>query len=240
MWFRIFHSETIKMLSYRWCVFAIGCLVLISPIVLMCSESYEGNEQSTVIVAVLQMLYLSQIGAALIGGTIMGQEYAHSALRTSLLAVPSRKGLLIVKLMLLSVVVILSMSVATFLCLLWMVCNNDVVITYDLVITLAKHLVPVIISGLEVAVISAGLSIIFRSIVIPIAIMLPMILGLSQILFSFFVISKYTPVLATLNVFIVPSNEALLNNGFGLMVQLIWAVAILLIAGNQFIRRDIR
>lgn len=73
--------------------------------------------------------------------------------------------------------------------------------TGTLIIRLLGSISLPILSWIQLAWITSALSIITKSLIAPIAIMLPLILGLSQMLFAISQLAKFLPTLATLNLF---------------------------------------
>jgi len=240
MYYSTLRSEKTKLFSFGWCLFGIAGAVLIPPFVLLLSDAPIGKMENEIVVAILQMLYLGQLGVVVIGATYFGQEYSDSALRTTLLAVPARLKLLCVKTIILAIVVICTGIISSILCLLIVFLENDFELTASLIKCLVVNTSLVICSWLQLAWISASLSIIIKSFAIPIAVMFSLILGLGQMLFSILEITKYTPVLVTMNLFLLPINNVFLGKATGLLIQLLWGLIFATISALLFSNRDVR
>ncbi|MNZ82720.1 hypothetical protein D3C78_1014250 [compost metagenome] len=96
------------------------------------------------------------------------------------------------------------------------------------------------LSWIQLAWITSALSIMTKSLIAPIAIMFPLILGLSQMLFMISQLAKFLPDLATMNLFSIPAVNVFLDKWSGLAVQFSWAVLLLTISAWLFSNRNVR
>lgn len=97
-----------------------------------------------------------------------------------------------------------------------------------------------VISWIQLAWITSALSILTKSLIAPIAIMFPLVLGLSQMLFDFSCFAKFLPTLATINLYTIPTVSIYLDKWSGLAVQFSWAVLLVAISAWLFLFRDVR
>lgn len=232
-------SEKTKLFSFGWCLLGIAGAILIPPIVLFLSDAPIGNTENEIVVTILKKLYLGQLGVAVIGATYFGQEYSNSTLRTTLLAVPARLKLLCAKTILLVIVVISTCNISSILCLIIVSFQNNIELTLSLIKNLLINTLLVTCSWLHLAWISASLSVIMKSFAVPVAIMISLILGLSEMIFSVLEIIKYTPVLATMNLFLLSTNPIFLGKSLGLLIQFFWGGIFATIAALSFSHRDV-
>ncbi len=238
----ILQSEVIKFFSYNWCLFGTVGTILIAPLVLFFSGT--GNEQSLVTNEILSIslrnLFLSQAGLVIIAASFFGQEYSHSYLRTTLLTIPSRIKLVVTKMFLLTVIVWGIGLLSSLVCLGVGIIQFDSILTLPLILKFLTKVTIAMLSWTLVTWITASLTIITKSQILPIAIMFSLILGLSQMLFAMTPSAKYLPDLAAMNLFFTTNATTLLNRTLGLLVQFVWSIFFNLIAFGLIQYRDVR
>lgn len=223
----VIRCELHKLLSNR-----LGTTALIAPIfivalvawLLLKSPSGSSDGQS----ATLRALQLSQIFPVIVGATITGQEYAESALRTSLLAVPRRYYLFWSK-----TVLVVGTVIISYLAALGVV-----------TVVVKPHLTGTTIlaagaSWVGLALVAAYLATTFRTIVVPLATMLPLILGLSMIIHAITSLARFLPDLSTMAVF-TGSDPALLSPVQGGIVLATWVIVTGGAALTVLTRHDVR
>ena len=96
-----------------------------------------------------------------------------------------------------------------------------------------------LLSNLFLALLAAGLALLFQSWVVPVSVLFPLLIGLSRLLATFIKEAKYLPDLATLNLF---EYEGLQNSIdlSGLGIQLFWLALIWSSAIFLTLKRDVR
>ncbi|BDR58699.1 ABC transporter permease [Xylocopilactobacillus apicola] len=156
-------------------------------------------------------MYLGQAGLVITSSVFIGQEYRNLELRTSLLTAPARLKLFGAKLFLLTFVT-------------WITGLTSFLIARE------HFSLMILLSWTFIVWLSAFISMITRSQVVPLTILFSLILGFSQMLFSFFKIAKYLPDLATMNLFLVQPHKNMLNPTQGLLVQLVWVLVLSFLA----------
>lgn len=242
MFKNILQSEAIKFFSYNWCLFGTIGTILIAPLILFFSGT--GNEQllvtNEVLSASLRNLFLSQAGLVILAASFFGQEYSHSYFRTTLLTIPSRMKLVITKMILLTVIVWIIGLLSSLVCLGIGVIQFNSFLTLPLIFTFLTKVTIAMLSWTLITWITASLTVITKSQILPIAIMFSLILGLSQMLFAMNPFAKYLPDLATMNLFFTTNVSTLLDGSQGLLVQFIWSLFLSLIAFGLIQYRDVR
>lgn len=238
----ILRSEWTKFYSYPWSIFGLIGAVLTSPVVLFfISMSNDFNMQTDDVLALcLRALYLGQVGVAVAAAGLFGQEYSQSCIRTTFLAVPSRIRVILAKLIVLSISVTLAGVISVLLNLVVGTLGFSSGLTFYMTIKCISKAALAIFSWIQIAFITSGLSIITKSLVAPIAIIISLILGLSQLLLSISVLAKYLPDLATMNLFLTPSTTAFLDMWSGIVVQFVWVVLLGAAAVWLTVHRSVR
>ncbi|WP_103061707.1 hypothetical protein [Actinomyces qiguomingii] len=178
--------------------------------------------------AVLRALQLTQMFPVIVGGSVSGQEYTESALRTSLLAVPRRAYLFWGKTVV--VIVIVGISYLASLGIALLMLGPDLASGTALAAGA---------SWLGLAILAEFLAMACRSLVVPLATLVPLILGLSMIIHSFTPLARFLPDLATITVFLGPGPQ-LLAPAPGGLVLLAWAIASGIAAFTVLVRSDVR
>ena len=103
-----------------------------------------------------------------------------------------------------------------------------------------KLLLPDYLSTLEIVVITSGIVLLIRSMIVSMAIMVSLVLGLGNILLQYSAEMKYLPVLSTMNAFFIVKMPHYLEIGAGVAVQALWGILISLIAFLFFKKRYVR
>jgi hypothetical protein len=238
----ILRSELIKFFSYSWCFWGVLGTIFVAPLILFFSGT--GNVQtlttSDLLVASLRNLFLSQAGLAIVAASFFGQEYSHAYLRTSLLAIPARMKLALSKMILLVLIVFGVGLISSLMCLGISLIQYKAILTFSIV---SKFMIKVgigMLSWLLITWLTAALTIVTKSQIIPMAVMFPLILGLSQMLLLMTKFAKYLPDLATMNLFLSGNAKIFLTGYQGLGIQLIWTVCFFILALGLFQYRDVR
>jgi ABC-type transport system involved in multi-copper enzyme maturation permease subunit len=199
----------------------------------------SGQEKEMIVVC-LRTLYFGQIGIVVAMSGYIGQESLNSTLRATLLSMPSRINLFLRKM---SVVILGSV----FACMLsGGFCLVAYALKYQHSFEIGSFpqfiflLFGAMISWIAVACISASLSMISQSMVLPIAALTPLFLGFSQMLLMITEAAKYLPDLAAMNLFLKPEQDAFPSVGLGITIQLLWLLLFGSSAMYLFCKRDVR
>jgi ABC-type transport system involved in multi-copper enzyme maturation permease subunit len=188
----------------------------------------------------MRALILGQAGIVLAAAGFVGQEYEQSCLRTTFLAVPKRIKTLGAKWIVLTTIVALAGIISGLLCLTVGSIQYNCELTFRLVVGFVVSNLLAMISWVQIAWISAGLSMLTKTLVVPIAIMLPLVFSLSQMLYSLFKPAKFLPDLAAINLFFTPKTAEFLDVWSGISVQFVWAVLFGVTSVWLTLRRDVR
>lgn len=166
----------------------------------------------------------------------IGQEYLNASLRNSLLAVPRRMNILYSK-----VFVLLSI---TFGIWLMTVALSLLLVRIYYQQALSSSLLSLVCcSGLllvSLIFICISLVIISRSMLVSTALLLSLLLGLGQILLQFSPFVSYCPLIATLNLFFAQENPLFLPVFEGVIVQFLWSILLINVAGWIFCNRSVQ
>ncbi|WP_042141899.1 ABC transporter permease [Paucisalibacillus sp. EB02] len=237
--YAVLRSEKTKFFSYGWCVLGImgGNFVPILYLLISDTPKVVGEE---ILSLCLQALYLGQLGIVVASAGYFGQEYSHSSLRTTLLTQPERKKLLFTKFMNITIIVVITGIVSSVINLIVLSFQHDIEWTSALMLELLGSVALGMLSWIQLAWIASTLSIMTKSMVIPIAIMLPLIVGLGQMLFMISELAKFLPTLATMNLFYIPTVSIFLDKWLGLAVQFSWTVLLFTISAWLFLYRNVR
>lgn len=238
--YTVLRSEIMKFFSFGWCMLGIIGANLIPIIFLLTSSTPITGEKEGVLSLFLQSLYLGQLGVIVASASYFGQEYTQSVLRTTLLTQPYRIKLLFTKFVNITAIIVFAGIISSLLGLFVSFLQHDLEWTNSFGLRLLKSVSLAMLSWILLAWITSALSIITKSLITPIAIMLPLILGLSQVLLQVFQVAKYLPTLAAMNIYTVASAGIYLDEGLGLGVQLLWAMVLIGIANWLFAWRGVR
>lgn len=238
----VLRSEWTKFYSYPWSAFGLIGATLIAPVVLFfMSMSNELNLQTSDVLALcLRTLFLGQVGVAVTAAGFFGQEYSHSCIRTTFLAVPSRKKVIVAKLIVLLISVILAGMISALLSLVVGVFQFNSELTFNLTVKYTVNVTLAMLSWMQMAFITSSLSVLTKSLVAPIAIIISLILGLSQLLLSISTLAKYLPDLATMNLFLTSNTTTFLDTWSGITAQFAWVILLGIAAAWLTLRRDVR
>lgn len=237
--YAVLRSEKTKFFSYGWCVLGIMSANLVPNLFILIFDTPKivGEE---ILSLCLQALYLGQLGIVVASAAYFGQEYSHSSLRTTLLTQPDRVKLLFTKFLNITIIVVITGIVSSVLCLIVLSFQHDIEWTSALMLELLGSVSLGILSWIQLAWIASTLSIMTKSMITPVAIMLPFMVGLGEMLFMISKLAKYLPTLATMNLFYIPTVSIYLDKWLGLAVQLSWAVLLFTISAWVFLYRNVR
>ncbi|MFD3261626.1 ABC transporter permease [Paenibacillus lentus] len=233
-------SEKTKFFSFGWCILGVFGAIIVPLLYLLTSDTPKIGREQEILSLCLQALYLGQPGIIVASAGYFGQEYSHSALRTTLLTQPSRLKLLCAKFVNNAIIVVFAGIVSSVLSLIVLFFQHDMEWTGSFMIRLLGSISLGILSWIQLAWITSALSIMTKSLIAPIAIMLPLVLGLGHMLFAISQSAKFLPTLATMNLFSIPAVNIFLDKWSGLAVQFSWVVLLLTISAWLFSHRNVR
>ncbi|WP_036695728.1 ABC transporter permease [Paenibacillus taiwanensis] len=233
-------SEKTKFFSFNWCIIGVLGAIIVPLLFLLTSDTPKIGRESEILSFSLQALYLGQLGIIVASAGYFGQEYSHSALRTTLLTQPSRLKLLFAKFVNITLIAVCTGIVSSVLGLTVLFFQQDMEWTSSLMVQFFGSISLGLLSWIQLGLVTSALSIMTKSLIAPIAIMFPLILGLSQMLFSISQLAKFLPTLATMNLFSIPAVTSFLDKWSGLAVQFFWVVLLLIISAWLFAHRNVR
>lgn len=238
----VLHSEWTKFFSSPWCVAGFIAAIFIAPIVLpfMVKAAGYNLPASEVLALCLRAMQLGQAGVVIAAAAFWGQEYASSSMRTTLLVIPKRTLMIASKLTILAAAAVLAGAASSLLGVIVSAAGLHAEINFDIAAEFVGRAIPAMVSWIQMAWIVSGFSILTKSMIIPIALMLSFILGVSQMLMSFTELAKYLPDLAAMNLFTSTDTSLFLAPLPGFMVQLGWMVLLTALGVCLILRRDVR
>lgn len=183
---------------------------------------------------------LGQLGAVVFASAVFGQEFEGASLRTTYLAVPRRSLVLTVKLALTGLIVA-GLCVASGLALILarLILAPGVMTGAELRST-GIWIAQFSLTWILMAGVSFGISLILGSSVATIAILVPMMLALSQVIYILTDLARFLPDLAGYRLINDEAFPALLPAPLGAAVQAAWAVTLLAFGWWRTRHRDVR
>ena len=237
-------SEFVKISSFPLCMVGIIGSVFIAPTVIFFTgfdtANIVGVLAEDIVSQSLRSLMLGQVGAVILAAGLFGQEYDQSCLRTTFLAVPKRLKLLSAKLIALTIVVMFTGIISGALSLVVGIIRFGIMVNSELVLWYMIKVICAMVSWIQISWLCAAISVLTKTLITPIAVMLPLILGLSQMLYSFLNLAKLLPDLATINLFLGSEVPGFLNIGGGILVQFVWVLLFATAATSITLYRDVR
>jgi ABC-2 type transport system permease protein len=176
----------------------------------------------------------------LFAALVAGGEYVDGQLRSSLLAMPQRGRLLLAKLMLISAASALVGLVATGAAVL---VKHATLGAHGLAVdeftrAMGGNLLGVTINYALISILAAGLTILTRTFVITLVVLIPLVLGMTISLLGILPAVKYLPDLAGLQLLTAYPGVGLLDPIHGGLVMAAWSAAFAAAAWSAFRRRD--
>ena len=233
--------EQKKFLYQKWNTIVMICIIVFVPIMVLSLDSFAGEEGYLLCKSkLLQGFYLSQAGYVVLSALYFGQEYQKSTLRTSLLSTPNRFLFLLAKdcCILMWTIILLVMTTTFSIVILHIAFDVD--LSIENLIDLLKTLLPAYGSILELVLLTSGIVVVTRSMIVSMAIMVSLILGLGNLLLQYGTVMRYLPVISMMNGFLVEDLPWYPATWEGLVVQGIWCVALLFAEVMLFQRRYVR
>ena len=185
-------------------------------------------------VVAIAALQLSQLFTAILAMGVWGQEYESSSLRGALLATPRRLRLLAAKLAVLTTLTLAALAGGVFAGWLSLAMSAG-----GVALPGAGKAAMIALSWVGMALVAAGLAVVWRSAVVPGAVLIPLFLGLSQLLSGIVSAARFLPDRSTFAVFTRAGGDAL-DPGPGMLILLVWVVCLTAIAAWLFERRAVR
>ena len=241
MFKNLLKSESQKLFFHKWILTTTMAVVVFVPL-LVYSLGALGEETGMGLYTskLLQSFYLGQVGVVVISALYFGQEFLNSTLRTSLTMSPDRFRFLLSKFLCLifwCMMVLFISTVISFIVLQW-IFSADLDRTN--ICILMKSLFPAYISSMELGIITAGIIVVSKSMVVSLVVMLSLMLGLGHLLMQYSSIMAFLPVLSTMNSFLLFHTKEYLSVWSGLLCQGMWCIVLVVIANGVLWSRGVR
>lgn len=241
MFKHLLKSESQKLIFNKWILITTIATVIFVPLMVY-SLGALGKEAGIdlYISKLLQSFYLGQVGVVVISTLYLGQEFLNSTLRTSLIASPNRILFLLSKFLCLMFWCIIMLLISTVISFGVLKCVFYADLDLNHISVLMKSLFPTYISSIELCIITVGLIVVSKSMVVSLAIMLSMLLGLGQLLMQYSSIMKFLPVLSTMNSFLLFHTKEYLSLCAGILCQGVWCIVLAIISNSLLRIRSVR
>lgn len=229
-------SEWMKFVSSIWCVVGVFIALLLQPILLFAGLSFAGSlTASLALEQMLQALYVSQVGIIIMSASFFGQEYFDSSLRTTFLSNSNRTKVLVAKALILAITSLVAGAISVSLGIVVALFHNVNFIFSDF-----GKIALNMFSWTMIGWISGFITVVLKSHIISMAIIIPLLLAVNQLLVALSSVFRFLPDIAMRNVFTIYPNEMLLTAQAGIVTQLIWAFVMGVVAIWFNLRRDVR
>ena len=176
----------------------------------------------------------------LLAAVIVGSEYRNGLLRSTQLATPRRVRLLAAKVLVIAGLTFTLAIVSTGLAVMLRqaVLGDDGIPPNEFTSGMWLNVLGVGVNWMLIALVSAALTVLARSALLPVIVLVPLVLGLGVTLVTVLPWLKYAPDLAGLQLISRYPGIGLLDPIPGGVVMAAWAAALLLPAFIVFTRRD--
>lgn len=233
-----YKCEQKKFLYQKWNIIVLFGILLLVPVMVLTLGSYAGETGKLLSKSkLIQGFYLGQAGYTVLTALYFGNEYQRSALRTSLLSTPNRGMFLISKFLCILTWSLILLSATSVISIIALKLSLNESLSVN---ELLYALIPAFLSTVELVIITGGIVILTRSMIVSMAVIVSLILGLGNILLQYSAEMKYLPVLSTMNGFMIMNVPHYLSINTGIIIQAIWSVALLMSAFFIFSKRDVR
>lgn len=241
MFKNLLKSESQKLLFNKWILVTTIALEVFVPLMVY-SLGALGEESGIdlYISKLLQSFYLGQVGVVVISALYFGQEFSNSTLRTSLTASPNRILFLLSKILCLILWCIMTLLISTGISFIVLRYVFYADLDMNNISVLIKFLFPAYISSIELCIITVGMIIVSKSMVVSLAIMLSMILGLGHLLMQYSSFMTFFPVLSTMNSFLFFNANEYLSLWSGILCQGVWCIVLAIISNGLLGIRSVR
>ena len=226
----LYPSELRKSITHPFGALGVAAPLACVPVVAIAAAGNAVGESE----GLLRSLQLSQLFTAILAMGVWGQEYESSSLRGALLATPRRLRLLAAKLAVLTTLTLAALAGGVLAGWLSLAMSAG-----GVALPGAGKAAMIALSWVGMAFVAAGLAVVWRSAVVPGAVLIPLFLGLSQLLSGIVSAARFLPDRSTFAVFTRAGGDAL-DPGPGMLVLLVWVVCLTAIAAWLFERRDVR
>lgn len=226
----LYASELRKSITHPFGALGVAAPLACVPVVAIAAAGNAVGESE----GLLRSLQLSQLFTAILAMGVLGQEYESSSLRGALLATPLRLRLLAAKLAVLTTLTLAALAGGVLAGWLSLSISAG-----GVALPGAGKAAMIALSWVGMAFVAAGLAVVWRSAVVPGAVLIPLFLGLSQLLSGIVSAARFLPDRSTFAVFTRAGGDAL-DPGPGMLVLLVWVVCLTAIAAWLFERRDVR
>lgn len=241
MFRNLLKSESQKLFYNKWiCITSIAVVVFVPLMVYSLGAFGEEKGMDLYISKLLQSFYLGQVGVVVISALYFGQEFSNSTLRTSLTETPNRILFLLSKFLGLTFWCMIMLLISTVISLSVLQCVYQADLDPNHIGVLVKSLFPAYISSIEVCMITAGIIIVSKSMVVSLAILLSLILGFGHLLMQYSSCMMFFPVLSTMNSFLVFHANEYLSLRSGIVCQGVWCMALAILSTALLRIRSVR
>ena len=220
----LYASELRKSITHPFGALGVAAPLACVPVVAIAAAGNAVGETESL----LRSLQLSQLFTAVLAMGVLGQEYESSSLRGALLATPRRLRFLTAKLAVLTTLTLAALAGGVLAG--WLSLSMS---AGGVALPGAGKAAMIALSWVGMAFVAAGLAVVWRSAVVP------LFLGLSQLLSGIVSAARFLPDRSTFAVFTRAGGDAL-DPGPGMLVLLVWVVCLTAIAAWLFERRDVR
>ena len=210
----LYASELRKSITHPFGALGVAAPLACVPVVAIAAAGNAVGESE----GLLRSLQLSQLFTAILAMGVLGQEYESSSLRGALLAT----------------LTLAALAGGVFAGWLSLAMSAG-----GVALPGAGKAAMIALSWVGMAFVAAGLAVVWRSAVVPGAVLIPLFLGLSQLLSGIVSAARFLPDRSTFAVFTRAGGDAL-DPGPGMLVLLVWVVCLTAIAAWLFERRDVR
>lgn len=231
MFKNLLKSESQKLLFNKWILITTIAVIIFVPLMVY-SLGALGKEVGIDLYTskLLQSFYLGQVGVVVISALYFGQEFSNSTLRTSLTASPNRILFFMSKGLCLMFWCIMMLLISTIISFIVLQCFFYADMDMNNIGVLIKALLPAYISSIELCIITVGMIIVSKSMVVSLAVMLSMLLGLGHLLMQYSSIMTFLPVLSTMNSFLLFRTNEYLSLRSGILCQGLWCIGLAIIS----------
>ena len=243
MW-RTLTAELTKLRTLPVALGAIAAALLLPPaLAVMMGLNQAGSRSAAAINPDGQGFEAAGFGQPLVillAAVIVGSEYRSGLLRSTQLATPRRVRLLAAKVIVIAGLTFTLAIVSTGLAVMLRqaVLGDDGIPPNEFTSGMWLNVLGVGVNWMLIALVSAALTVLARSALLPVIVLVPLVLGLGVALVTVLPWLKYAPDLAGLQLISRYPGIGLLDPITGGVVMAAWAAALLLPAFIVFTRRD--
>ncbi|WEO78737.1 ABC transporter permease [Cryobacterium sp. SO2] len=221
----------------------LAVLVIPAALAVAMGLNMRGSDALTSMGAETQGFEVAGFGQPLVillAALIVGSEYQNGLLRSSQLATPNRARLLGAKAIVITVlsVSLAFLSIGLAVALRQIVLGDSGIPLFSFTGAMWINLATVALNWTLISLVSGALTVLARSVLLPVIVLVPMVLGLGVSLVGVLPWLKFAPDLAGLQLLTEYPGIGLLDPVVGGLVMAAWAVALSAAAFVTFNRRD--